>query len=848
MIIKETTYSKIVRLKKKLIKRQIVPASIAPAVDNFFNSLHNAALQSRDKTRDFLVHSRDLTRDAVTSSRARAADIAKVSENIAEESFRAAKKETSSVAWRKFSFPFIFAWNLALLAAESIALLSWNISEESDKEAVADLQTIAANSENVRERIRRYYGRDSRVIHPPIETERLKNGKDRGYWLSVNRLTPEKRIGMQTEAFRLMPGEKLVIVGGFDDSQREYAEKIRRDAPSNVRFAGTVEDSELMSLYSHCRGLITTSLDEDFGMNAVEAMAAGKPVIAPDEGGYKETVLDGKTGILLEKISPEKIQEAIGAVNAKLAKDKNAYREACAERAREFGTAHFASGIRNLMSESFYHDPRKQIIFIVGVPRSGTTWLWGLFTSHPDAEPIIKSDFAGIKAARKDGKYESVETNMLSEKTLDEIRTVLDKKTSKFIVEKTPDHLLHIKKIRERFPGAKIVHVMRNPLGVYASYKNSDWNKKVSDVGEWLPLYLRRVNAFLPHQNDKKILTVSYENLHEDTEKTLKKIFRFAGLSEQADMSAIIRENKGVSKAIGNHSIRKAETDSWKEELDEKEIEAICENLESIGFVRKYLRIPMRYRLKAFVRKLKRFFERKNLIFIAGIPRSGTTWLWTLLSNHKDADTLTEYDFKKSVPGKNDYLLKETNMLFDVPIWTIRKVVSKKSKKNIIEKTPLHITKLDFIEKEFPHAKIVHVVRNPFSIYASYKFTEYGGWEHKNIEVERWVKGYKETFSTFADKLDNEMMMTVSYEGLLEDTRGTLERIYAFLGLDPYNIDQTIRNHSYEKMLPKISKLRKPDSLAERLTPTEIEYIKANLKDEIAVLEKMGIYCKEFFR
>ncbi len=103
----------------------------------------------------------------------------------------------------------------------------------------------------------------------------------------MNRLYPEKRIELQIEAFRRMPEENLVVVGGFakGDHASRYAENLIKNLPPNARFLGEVTEEELQDLYARCRGLVCTALNEDYGLTPLEAMASGKPVIAIDEGG-----------------------------------------------------------------------------------------------------------------------------------------------------------------------------------------------------------------------------------------------------------------------------------------------------------------------------------------------------------------------------------------------------------------------------------------------------------------------------------------------------------------------------------------------------------------------------------
>ncbi|MGB9637023.1 MAG: glycosyltransferase, partial [Thermoplasmata archaeon] len=166
-----------------------------------------------------------------------------------------------------------------------------------DRYTIRHVDMIVANSKNVQNRIQRYYGRTSEIVHPPVDTGKYRFERIGEYWLSVNRLTPDKRIELQCEIFRELKGEKLLIVGRKERSAENYLKSL--NPPENVVFLGEVNERELVKLYANCRGLITTAIDEDFGMTPLEAMASGKSVLAVNEGGYRETVVDGVTGWLL---------------------------------------------------------------------------------------------------------------------------------------------------------------------------------------------------------------------------------------------------------------------------------------------------------------------------------------------------------------------------------------------------------------------------------------------------------------------------------------------------------------------------------------------------------------------
>ncbi|MCL4404101.1 glycosyltransferase, partial [Patescibacteria group bacterium] len=195
------------------------------------------------------------------------------------------------------------------------------------------------NSENVQGRIARIFGTTAPVVHPPIPTAAYRYAPPRGYWLSVNRLVGHKRIEVQLEAFRQMPERRLVIVGSYEEGTRqfeEYKKRLEELAPPNVSFRHWVPDAELRRLYADCIGFIATSEREDFGMAAVEAMASGKPVVAPGDGGYRESVIDGKTGLLLPKMDAAHLTSAVAAVEAKLRPNPLCYQAACQKRAADF--------------------------------------------------------------------------------------------------------------------------------------------------------------------------------------------------------------------------------------------------------------------------------------------------------------------------------------------------------------------------------------------------------------------------------------------------------------------------------------------------------------------------------
>jgi len=162
-----------------------------------------------------------------------------------------------------------------------------------------------ANSANVARRIWRVYRREATVIHPPVEVSRFINGQLPGdAYLFVSQLVPYKRADIVIEAFNRL-GKPLVVVGDGSDFQR-----LRLLAGPTVRMVGRCSAEDLARHYAACRALVF-SADEDFGIVPVEAMAAGRPVLALRRGGATETVVDGVTGLFFDDQTVEAVIDAV---------------------------------------------------------------------------------------------------------------------------------------------------------------------------------------------------------------------------------------------------------------------------------------------------------------------------------------------------------------------------------------------------------------------------------------------------------------------------------------------------------------------------------------------------------
>lgn len=212
-----------------------------------------------------------------------------------------------------------------------------------DFKTAQDVDYFIANSKNVADRIKKFYRRDSTVIYPPASLRKaLRAGSpiERGdYYLIASRLTGAKGI---EEAIRLSKkiGFKLKIVGessGYSNISSPFT--VHRSP--NIEFLGRVSDEELWQLYAGAKAFIALAKDEDFGMTVVEAQAAGTPVIAFNGGGFKESVINNETGILIDEISEKSLKEAISRVN-----NTNWNKEKLISNAKRFSKERFIGEIK----------------------------------------------------------------------------------------------------------------------------------------------------------------------------------------------------------------------------------------------------------------------------------------------------------------------------------------------------------------------------------------------------------------------------------------------------------------------------------------------------------------------
>ena len=244
--------------------------------------------------------------------------------------------------------PFRYAWNArestlsrrnpVTRAALGLILSRWR---QWDTTAAQRVDRYVANSDTTRLRIARCFNRDSVVLHPPVDTGRFTPRDDIGdAYVVLSELMPHKRIDLAVEAFTRL-GLPLLVVGNGPDARR-----LRRMAGPTVTFTGRVTDAQAADLLERARALVVTATEE-FGIAAVEAQAAGRPVIALREGGVRETVLEGITGTFFDLPTVDALMAAVRSFDA-LAVDP----AECARNADRFDVAHFRHGMRRVVDDA----------------------------------------------------------------------------------------------------------------------------------------------------------------------------------------------------------------------------------------------------------------------------------------------------------------------------------------------------------------------------------------------------------------------------------------------------------------------------------------------------------------
>jgi len=179
-----------------------------------------------------------------------------------------------------------------------------------DARTAQGVDHFVANSDYIADRIRRAYGRDADVIHPPVDVAAFRLRREKAdCYLTASRLVPYKRVDLVVEAFAGMPDRRLRVIG--DGPERGKIARLA-NGRSNIELLGYQPAQVLREAMQSARAFVFAA-EEDFGIMPVEAQACGTPVIAYGRGGACETVIDGRTGLLFEEQSVRGIRQAVEA-------------------------------------------------------------------------------------------------------------------------------------------------------------------------------------------------------------------------------------------------------------------------------------------------------------------------------------------------------------------------------------------------------------------------------------------------------------------------------------------------------------------------------------------------------
>jgi len=210
---------------------------------------------------------------------------------------------------------------------------------------IKHVDQFICNSVNVKNRIKEHTGFDATVVYPPVDIQDYKFIKQGDYYLSTARLEDHKRVELIIRAFLEMPEKKLIVVSGglLFEPLKELAKEAK-----NITFTSWITKNELVKLMGECIASIYIPIDEDFGISPVESQAAGKPVIGVNEGGLKETIIDGETGMLCAStINSDALKEAVNQLTPEVALSM---REQCEQNCQRFSVEHFVQSCQQLLN------------------------------------------------------------------------------------------------------------------------------------------------------------------------------------------------------------------------------------------------------------------------------------------------------------------------------------------------------------------------------------------------------------------------------------------------------------------------------------------------------------------
>ena len=212
---------------------------------------------------------------------------------------------------------------------------------------IKKMDLILTNSINTQKRIKEFLNIDSVVLYPPVDLAKFKNLWQKDYYMSFARLSDAKRVDRIIEAFKQMPDKKLIVTYWVNDPQKEKIFSLANWL-ENITFIQSPIDEEFVEIMWNAIATIYIPIDEDFWMSPIESMSCWKPVIWVNDGWLKETIIDWKTWILIDKKA--KLQDIINAVNSLTPEKALEMRYECEYRAKEFSLENFEKLINNFVN------------------------------------------------------------------------------------------------------------------------------------------------------------------------------------------------------------------------------------------------------------------------------------------------------------------------------------------------------------------------------------------------------------------------------------------------------------------------------------------------------------------
>lgn len=251
--------------------------------------------------------------------------------------------------------PMRYAWYLkddylhdSTLLKRSVFRLTIPYIQRWDFKSANGVDHFIANSKHIQQQINLIYGRQAAVIYPPVMVDKFKLNRNprMDFYLAVGRFVSHKKIDIIIHAFRMLKHKKLVLIGNGYDAKA--IKKQIADAP-NIVWLGYQHDDELILYMQNARACIFAA-KEDFGIMCVESQATGTPVLTLNYGGYRESVIDGKTGYFFDHQTAEDVRDAVEKFEAHPLTDHEAIRQ----NALRFDAARFRAEIRDFVYQKVH--------------------------------------------------------------------------------------------------------------------------------------------------------------------------------------------------------------------------------------------------------------------------------------------------------------------------------------------------------------------------------------------------------------------------------------------------------------------------------------------------------------